>query len=331
MNLSDPIFRRLFFWVAACGAMLLAAWHMPALLAQAAAPKPAAQPTMEETKAAREAAAKKAEEFTALKDTKTDADDAASQAAAEADVPPIDVIDLVKAGGLELLAIVLVSVVALAFAVERFLALRRHNVIPSELLTGLERLSGQKGDLDLKQGYRLCQEFPSTAATVVKTLLAKTGRPTAELEQTLAEVGEREASRLYSNVRWQNLAFNVAPMLGLLGTIQGMIVAFYLTSHLPANMNKAEHLADGIYRALVNTFAGLAVAIPAAILAHVLEGRIIKLMTELDDFARGLLPQLERFEGRPRVNREQLDRPEGEPLRAAPETAARKNPAAKPQ
>ena len=116
----------------------------------------------------------------------------------------------------------------------------------------------------------------------------------------MADASEREASRLYANVRWQNLAFNVGPMLGLVGTVYGMIIAFFVTANLPLGVNKMESLATGIYAALVCTFAGLVVAIPAGILAHVFEGRILKLFREIEDVALALVPHLERFEGRPR-------------------------------
>ena len=249
----------------------------------------------------------------ALAAEKTTADTSAANgtAASQPEVPPIDVLELVKAGGIEMAAIILVSIVALAFAVERWLGLRRHKVIPRELMFALERLVDEEEDFDPRRASQLCRQYPSTAAAVVETMLLKVGRPNTEVEQAVAEASERQASRLYANVRWQNLAFNVAPMLGLLGTIQGMIVAFFVTSHLPASVSKAEYLSGGIYRALVNTFAGLAVAIPAAIFAHLLEGRILKLMGELDDLVRIILPQLERFEGRLRVVGEPVDQGEG--------------------
>ncbi len=179
--------------------------------------------------------------------------------------------------------------------------LRRRRVIPGELVSALWRLAAQPGGIDPRQTVLVCQQHPSTLGTVVRAALQKLGRPNSEMEAAVAEASEREATRLYANVRWQNLAFNLAPMLGLLGTIRGVIVAFHGTANLPANMNKTVYLADGIYQALVNTFAGIAVAVPAAIFAHLLEGRIMKLMTEVDDFVRGLLPQLERFEGRTRA------------------------------
>jgi biopolymer transport protein ExbB len=306
--------------------MLLVAWQMPALLAQAAAPpKAEGPPTMEETAAGREAGAKKAAEGLSA-DRKTTAE-ADATAASKPVIRAINLWDLTKAGGPLMIPIFFVSIVALAFAVERIIALRRHKVMPPELIAGLGRLAGQKGGLDLRQAYRLCQEFPSSAAQVVKAMLLKAGRPHSEVEHAVSEAKEREANSLYSNVRWQNLAVSVAPMLGLLGTIQGMIMAFFITAHLPASANKTQHLAEGIYVALVTTFAGLTVAIPAAIVAHMLENRIQKLFRELDEIVMGILPQLERYEGRLRVTKEQFDAGELEPVRPLPpEEPKRKQP-----
>jgi biopolymer transport protein ExbB len=103
-----------------------------------------------------------------------------------------------------------------------------------------------------------------------------------------------------------NLAATAAPLLGLLGTVQGMIMAFYTTAHLPDGANKAQSLAEGVYVALVTTFAGLCVAIPAVCLSHYYEGKIQSLFRELDELIFSLLPQLERYEGKLRVSRQQL-------------------------
>jgi biopolymer transport protein ExbB len=198
------------------------------------------------------------------------------------------------------------SLLVVTFGLERMLALRRRKVLPPELIEGLGELAGQKGGLDPRKAYRLCQQYPSTAANVIRTMLLKVGRPHSELEHAVSEANDREAARLYSNVRWLSLSAGVTPLMGLLGTVWGMMNAFFVTANLPVGANKAQYLADGIYVALVTTFAGLAVAIPAAILAHVFEGRIQKLFRELDETLLGLLPQLERFEGRLRVSQDQL-------------------------
>ena len=146
-------------------------------------------------------------------------------------------------------AIAFVSLVSLTFAAERALALRRSKVLPPDLVIALKTLAARKGDFDLAHAQRFCRQYPSSAATVIKAMIAKAGRPVPEIENALNEACEREASRLFANVRWQNLAFNVAPMFGLAGTVHGMIIAFYVTAHMPLGKNKMESLATGIYAA----------------------------------------------------------------------------------
>jgi biopolymer transport protein ExbB len=103
------------------------------------------------------------------------------------------------------------------------------------------------------------------------------------------------------------MAAAVAPLLGLLGTVQGMIVAFFETAKSEVGQNKATLLAEGIYTALVTTFAGLCVAIPAVVVAHWFEGRIQSLFREIDDLTGTLLPHVERYEGKLRTNAKSLD------------------------
>ena len=206
-------------------------------------------------------------------------------------------------GGPLMWPILVMSVLALTFGLERILGLRRSKVIPPELIHSLGTLAGQPGGIDPRRAYQLCQEFPSAAGNVILRD-ALEGRPAAhELENTVAEAEQREAAaqleRPLAHTRRRDRA-----ALGLLGTVWGMILAFFATANLPTGANKVQALADGIYQALVTTLAGLAVAIFAAVLAHFLEGRIQSLFRELDETLLGLMPQLERFEGRLRASHE---------------------------
>jgi len=106
------------------------------------------------------------------------------------------------------------------------------------------------GGFDPRKAYRLCQRFPSSAASVIRAMLLKVGRPHAEVEHAVAEASEREATRLYANVRWLTLAAAVAPLLGLLGTVWGMIDAFHELG-AAGGQTGAGQLADGISKALV--------------------------------------------------------------------------------
>lgn len=212
----------------------------------------------------------------------------------------------------------IMSFAVVLFGIERSLALRRRKQIPPEFVAALGNLSSSPGGFDPRKAYKLCQRFPSTAANVVRAVLLKTGRPHGELEDAVVKANEREAEHLYSNIRPLNLAATVAPLIGLLGTVQGMIVCFYATAHLPEGASRAQQLAEGIYVKLICTFAGLCVAIPAVTLAHFFEGKIQRLFRETDDLVYNLLPQLERFEGKLRVSRMQTGNDAQEPVVADP-------------
>lgn len=216
----------------------------------------------------------------------------------------INVFQLAVDGGIFMIPIFGLSLVAVTMSIERFIGLRQQRVLPNELTSALGQLSSSPGGFDPRKAYRLCQEYPSTASNIIKSMLLKVGRPLSEIEQTVTQSSTREADRLYANVRWLNLSASVAPLLGLLGTVQGMIMAFHQTTVLDPGQNKAVALASGIYTALVTTFAGLCVAIPAAMLSHYFEGKIQTLFHQIDEMLFNLLPQLERYEGRVRFSRQ---------------------------
>jgi biopolymer transport protein ExbB len=213
---------------------------------------------------------------------------------------------LLFSGGPLMVPIAAFSLIVLIFGFERLLAIRRNKVLPPDLVSGLGQVfhvNEQLTEDDLKTAYKLCNTYPSPASKVIKVALLKASRPHSEVEQAVKEASEREADRLYGNVRPLNLATTIAPLLGLLGTIQGMIMAFFQTASGDVQANKAEALAAGIYIALVTTFAGLCVAIPAAILAHWFEGKIQRLFREVEELLLAVMPALEQFENKVEIRR----------------------------
>ena len=219
--------------------------------------------------------------------------------------PQIDIWEMYTKGGILMYPITLMSLVVVAFTIERAIGLRRSRVIPRDLISSFGKMSGSSSGFDPRRAYRLCQQFPSAAANVIRSVLLKVGRPQDEVDRAAQEAVTRETWRLNYNVRPLSLAVTVTPLMGLLGTVQGMIVAFFRTAHTPVGQDRALVLADGIYLKLITTFAGLVVAIPALFAAHYFEGRIQALMHEIDEFVQGLLPQLEKYEGKLRVSRPQ--------------------------
>ncbi|NQT12600.1 MAG: MotA/TolQ/ExbB proton channel family protein [Planctomycetes bacterium] len=304
---------------ASFGSLLLAPARVPAQPADGQANPPAAeQATTDPAVADLQEKLQEAERM-AQSAIATDAPEAPERT----DLPPIVVaapkinfLELLLRGRWLMLPIGIMSLLVVAVGVERFFGLQRRRVVPAKLTWALEELAESPDGFDPAQAYKLCQQYGSASSSVVQTMLLKVGRPHGEVENAITQASQREADRLHSNVRWLNLAAAVTPLLGLLGTVWGMIQAFFQTANLPVEANRAQVLADGIWTALVTTFAGLGVAIPAAVLAHYFEGRITNLFRELDETLFDLLPHLERYEGRLRLSKEQLEQPDAPPIAA---------------
>lgn len=207
-------------------------------------------------------------------------------------------------GGIFMIPIGICSIVVVAFAIERRMALRKSNIIPRRLLQELQQLNQDANGVDPRLAYDVCRKYKSPLSRIIEAAILKVGRPQAELEKAVEDAVDRESAELSRNLRPINTCISVAPLLGLLGTVQGMILAFMVISTTTATgAAKGQELAQGIYTALVTTFAGLCVAIPAIMIGNSLEGRIEKLLRSMEDVFNEIIPLFERFEGKWRVIR----------------------------
>jgi biopolymer transport protein ExbB len=123
---------------------------------------------------------------------------------------------------------------------------------------------------------------------VFAAAVRKWGKPAVEVEQAVLDEGERIANALRRYLRVLNGVSTVSPLLGLLGTVWGMIQAFNVIATSPA-MGRAEMLAGGISVALITTAAGLLVAIPALIFYLYFVGRVDSLIMEIDQHAQDVV------------------------------------------
>lgn len=213
----------------------------------------------------------------------------------------IDLLSLIIRGGGFMIPIALMSMLVVSLAVERLLAMRRHKVIPKRLKRELLSLAAAPS-FDPEAAFEACRVNRSATANVIRSMLLRTGQPLGEIERTAGEAVQREADQYAGPIRWLNLAAAATPLMGLLGTVWGMIVAFHQSSTLSADQSRSEQLSEGIYTALVTTLAGLIVAIPAAILAQYLENRVTKLFHQIELLAFDIAPGLSRFTGRQWLN-----------------------------
>ncbi len=191
-------------------------------------------------------------------------------------------------GGPIMYPIALTSLVGLAFVIERAAALRRKNTLPDALTNELRR---RLDELDVAGAIALCEEHHCSLARVVKPALLRRSGTIQEMEKAAEDAGIHELWQLRRNVRPISIVAALSPLLGLLGTISGMIGAFKTMSSGGAMGNPTAFAAD-IHEALFTTFFGLSIAIPMVPCYHWLHGKAEALIAEVEEVTGDLLLRL---------------------------------------
>lgn len=197
-------------------------------------------------------------------------------------------LELINKGGPVVYVIGLFSIVAIAVAVERVVSLRRNRIIPPDFMDGLSKAFGPAGN-DLAGALAYCERTPSPLANVVRAGVLKLGRRLEIVEKAVEDAAGREADRMRRGLETLAMVGSISPLLGLLGTIYGMISAFRTAAD--QGLGRAEVLATGIYEALVTTAAGLTVAVPTLLLYHFFVGRVERLTEEIESVGNQFLDQ----------------------------------------
>lgn len=200
---------------------------------------------------------------------------------------PRDPLEVLFALGPFVYPLGLCSIVVVWFSIERLVVLRRGRVIPRPFVKRFfEHLD--QGKVDAKGAIKLCEENGSPIAMIFIHGLKKWGKSSVEVEQAIIDGGERQLNQLRKHLRVLNGASTVAPLVGLLGTVVGMIDSFNTIATTKA-MGKSEELAAGIGLALLTTAVGLMIAIPALIMYMYLAGRVDALVNEMDGYGQDLV------------------------------------------
>ncbi len=185
--------------------------------------------------------------------------------------------DTFMAGGTIGMCIVAINVVTLALAIEYGVMWRRDKLIPPEILGELEVLFE---DEEYEEALELCEAEPSWLANCVGAAIPKMSVGYDEMMGAAMYQNDYETLKCHQKNGWIAIACNVAPMLGLLGTVQGMIQAFQKIATSVGAPSPAE-LADSIGLALVTTFEGLVVAIPFVTVFQFFKNKIGKMSVEV--------------------------------------------------
>lgn len=224
--------------------------------------------------------------------------------------PAMNLFELFNQGGPLMWVILAASVVGVFFFFERTYTLQRSRILPRAFV---DRIRAMVAKGQTSEALLLCEENGSSIALMMAAALRayKRHKSRADIKEAVEEVGNREVSHMDKNVEVVGTVASVSPLLGLLGTVVGMIQVFqkFVAAYSSGNATP-DVFAQGIWTALITTAFGLMVAIPMLVLYKSLQGRNDRLIVEMEEDAMGLVDLLEEAQ-RADEDDDFVDRPPG--------------------
>ncbi len=211
--------------------------------------------------------------------------------AEEAEVHSKSIVEAyILAGGPIGFVIIFFSFIALALTIEHIVNIKRDKIVPPQLIDEIE---GMFENEEYQEALELCEAEPNYLTNILAAGLPKINSGFETMKVSMDEAAEEESVKLQQKIGYLSLIGNISPMMGLFGTVSGMIVAFETIARLGASVSPSD-LAGGISQALVTTFLGLFVAIPSMIAYFFFRNKVIRVSIELAAIADDLV---DRFRG----------------------------------
>ncbi len=178
----------------------------------------------------------------------------------------------------------LLSVVGVALIIEHFMNVRREKLAPPDIIDDIETMLNEE---QFQEALELCESEPNFLTNIMAAALPKMEHGYDSMEQAAHDIAEEEAIKLHSKVSWLSLLSAVSPMLGLLGTVWGMIGAFDVIAKSSAP--EPSEFADTISLALITTVLGLIVAIPMMIGFFYFRNKVTRIVLEIGAITEDML------------------------------------------
>ena len=191
----------------------------------------------------------------------------------------LSVWDLCLKGGFIMIPLLILSLLSIYIFVERYLALRK---AAADDVTFMKRIKDYIHDGEVESAENLCKKTDTPYARLIGKGISRIGRPMNDVLVAIENVGNIEVARLGKGFTWLATTAAGAPMLGFLGTVTGMVKAFFSLASA-GNSANISILAGGIYEALVTTVAGLVVGIIALFAYNYLTARVNHIMNQLEN------------------------------------------------
>jgi biopolymer transport protein ExbB len=197
-----------------------------------------------------------------------------------------------QTGGIVMWLLLGFSIVALAFIIERAIALRRAKINVNEFLAKIRK--ALLVNRSVRDAIKICEQYRGPVASIMKAGLVKYGQPKEEIEKTIENAALYEMGRLERGLTVLATVANVAPLLGFLGTVTGMILSFDALAE--AGLSNPGLVAIGIKQALYTTAFGLFIAIPVQIAYNFFMSRINRFVRDIETAANMLLEAFTEME-----------------------------------
>ncbi|HSH52604.1 MAG TPA: MotA/TolQ/ExbB proton channel family protein [Bacteroidales bacterium] len=204
--------------------------------------------------------------------------DSISAASEEAGELTLSYWEISLKGGWIMIPIVILSIIAVYIFIERYFAIKKASQTDVNFMN---KIKDYIHDDKLDSAMALCQSTDSPVARMIEKGLQRIGRPLNDINAAIENVGNLEISKLEKSLPALATAAGAAPMIGFLGTVMGMIRAFYDMANAGNNIDVAL-LSNGIYTAMVTTVAGLMVGIVAYLAYNILVAKIEKVIFQLE-------------------------------------------------
>jgi len=196
---------------------------------------------------------------------------------------------LISRGGFVMAPLILTSVVALTVIIERALFLRRSRILNPDLI---QLILNVKNPHDLKDSLASIKNKEGSFIHIVQTALEHYHESADEIKEVIFDQGRRESRRLERGLVVLETIAGISPLLGLLGTVLGMIKVFTVISE--SGLGQTQLLSGGISEALITTVVGLSIAIPSLIAYNYFNHKVEDLVLEIEQYSSQLLKKLKK-------------------------------------
>ncbi|MCP4221394.1 MAG: MotA/TolQ/ExbB proton channel family protein [bacterium] len=193
-------------------------------------------------------------------------------------------------GGFVIYPLILCSIAGLAVVIEKMLTLRRKKVLIPEIVSVLDNI---KGPEDIGLALSICEKHRGPFANIVRMGLESRELPKDEIKENLLDQGRQEVAHLEKGLVFLETIAGIAPLLGLLGTVIGILKVFQVISVM--GMGQASALSGGISEALITTIVGLSIGIPAVVGFNMFTKKAETLVLEIEKYSALLLKKVAAF------------------------------------